>query len=85
LNTLNFFQKDEDRLKLGVEGVYPDHLVEQGKAKPDTRKAVNETLTRPWIKHYFIMQLLRDNLTLWTSDMQDSGQCRLMFVILNRA
>ena len=73
MNTLNFFQKDEDRLKLGVEGVYPDHLVEQGKGKPDTRIAVNETLTRPWIKHYFIMQLLRDTRSQDEMILRDSN------------
>lgn len=60
LTKINIFQKDEDRLKLGVQGVYPDQLIENVKGKGESRYIVNETLTRPWIRHHFIMQLLRD-------------------------
>lgn len=30
-----------------------------------------------------IMQLLRDNLTLWTSDMQGDGKCIFIIVVLH--
>ena len=60
LANINLFQKDEDRLKLGLQGVYPDRLIEPVKGKGDSHHPVNEAMTRPWLKHYFIMQVLRD-------------------------
>jgi len=56
---LQLFRTQRERLKSGVSGTYPDHLVERTKEKPEIRHAVNEPLSRPWIKHYFVMQLLR--------------------------
>ncbi len=57
---LKLFQSDRDRLKLGVQGVYPDRLIEQIKEGELARHPINETLTRPWIRHYFILQQLRE-------------------------
>ncbi len=56
---LKFFQSDEERLKLGAQGTYPEYLIERTKDGTETKHPVNETLTRPWIQHYFILQLLR--------------------------
>lgn len=50
-------------MALGVQGTYPEHLIEPSKEKTDIRHAVNEPLTRPWLKHYFLMQVLRDTAT----------------------
>jgi hypothetical protein len=58
---LQLFQTHKERLKLGVQGLYPSFLVEQPKGKAEIRHPINETLTRPWIKHYFIMQFLRES------------------------
>jgi len=47
-------------LSLGIQGSYPDHLLELAKDKSDARISINEQLTRPWLRHYFIMQMLRE-------------------------
>ncbi len=44
---------------MGCSGTWPDHLAEQSGGKSVRRHPVNERLTRPWIRHYFIMQALR--------------------------
>ncbi|MBI4548598.1 MAG: hypothetical protein HY707_11490, partial [Ignavibacteriae bacterium] len=59
------FQKKWDRFKEGVQGTYPKYLIEQTKQRTEIRYSVNEQITRPWIKHYFITQILRQ------SDTQD--------------
>jgi tetratricopeptide (TPR) repeat protein len=56
---LKIFNSESDRLKLGTLGTFPDHLLEQSNNKVIHRHSVNERLTRPWIRHYFIMQTLR--------------------------
>jgi hypothetical protein len=75
---MNFFQKDEDRLKLGVEGVYPDHLIESIRGKSESRHAVNEALTRPWIRHYFIMQIMRDTKSQDEAVVRDNNLIDLL-------
>jgi hypothetical protein len=60
LKPLQLFQTNEERLGQGIEGVYPDHLIEVTKEKAVVRHAVNEPVTRPWLKHFFLMQSLRD-------------------------
>jgi len=45
---------------MGAQGRYPGHLIEQSKNRSEIRHPVNEQLTRPWIRHYFVMQLLRE-------------------------
>jgi len=57
---LKIFQKDADRLKLGVQGVYPNKLIERTKERSEVQHTVNDALTRPWIKHFFLTQLLRE-------------------------
>jgi len=61
LTQFQLFQKKRDRLKEGIQGTYPEILIEQTKQKTETRHSVNEQLTRPWIKHYFITQILRQS------------------------
>jgi hypothetical protein len=58
---IQLFQSDSERLRLGVSGTYPDHLVEISKEKSESRHPINEQLTRPWMKHYFLSQLLRES------------------------
>lgn len=60
MTQIQLFQTNKERLTLGVQGTYPEHIHETGKEKPTVRLAVNEQLTRPWMKHYFFMQLLRE-------------------------
>lgn len=61
LINLNIFQKESERLALGLQGTFPDHLLENTKEKSGIRHPVNERLTRPWIRHFFIMQKLRES------------------------
>ncbi len=53
------FQTYKERLQGGVEGIFPAQIIESPKPKVEIRHAVNEQLTRPWIKHYFISESLR--------------------------
>ncbi|MBI1804219.1 MAG: hypothetical protein HY033_12695 [Ignavibacteriae bacterium] len=61
---ITIFQTNTDRLKIGVQGIYPDKLLEQTKDHSDVRHPVNDALTRPWIQHFFIAQLLRETNSL---------------------
>jgi hypothetical protein len=54
------FQTSAERLRLGIQGVFPDILIEKTKERTEIRHTINEPLTRPWIRHYFITQLLRE-------------------------
>ena len=56
---LKLFQTDEERLRLGVQGNFPEHLMEQKKDGSEIKQPINESLTRPWIRHYFLIQFLR--------------------------
>ena len=60
---LQLFQTHKERLAHGIEGKYPEHLIEPNKERTDTRHSVNEQLTRPWLRHYFLMQVLRETNT----------------------
>ena len=55
-----FFQTPKERLKLGIEGRYPDHLIENTRENKGLHHSVNEQLTRSWVKHYFIAHQLRE-------------------------
>ena len=61
LRQLIFFEKQEDACGL-AKSAFDDAIAELDARPEDSYK--DATL---------IMQLLRDNLTLWTSDMQDEG------------
>lgn len=55
----------------------PDRACRLAKAAFDDAIAELDTLSEESYKDStLIMQLLRDNLTLWTSDMQGDGKCR---------
>lgn len=58
---IQIFQSSKERLTLGIQGTYPEHLTEIVKDKSEVRHSVNEMQTRPWIRHYFLTQALRDN------------------------
>lgn len=57
---LRFFQKQKERLILGTQGNYPDFLVEQQKGKSEIRNPINESMSRAWLKHYFLTYKLRE-------------------------
>lgn len=57
---LQLFQKQKERLILGIQGSYPDFLIEQQKGKSEIRNPVNEPLSRAWLKHYFLTYKLRE-------------------------
>jgi tetratricopeptide (TPR) repeat protein len=50
-------------LAAGVLGEYPTTLIEVPKEKVEIRHVVNDEMTRPWLKHYFISQSLRLSAT----------------------
>jgi tetratricopeptide (TPR) repeat protein len=57
---LQIFQTEQERLTKGVLGSYPEYLIEMVKGTTEERHPVNEALTRPWMKHLFLLHLLRD-------------------------
>jgi hypothetical protein len=59
----HFFAKNQEKFKSGLQGTFPEHLLEVTKERTEIQHAVNEALTRPWVRHYFIMQLLRNEAT----------------------
>ena len=59
----------------------PDRACHLAKQAFDDAIAELDTLSEESYKDStLIMQLLRDNLTLWTSDMQDSGKLLFMHI-----
>ena len=58
---IQLFKKEKEWLSEGVGGTYPTHLVETPKEKVEVRHPVNEELTRPWLKHYFLSSNLRQS------------------------
>ena len=58
---VQLFQTQKERLQKGIQGTFPEQLIERTKEKSEIRHAINEPLTRPWLKHFFIMQSLRDS------------------------
>ena len=60
----------------------PDRACHLAKQAFDDAIAELDTLSEESYKDStLIMQLLRDNLTLWTSDMQDSGGCSFFYTM----
>src|SRR5258707_11390268 len=57
---IELFQTQKERLTLGVQGTYPGELIEPSKTKVGIRHSVNESLTRPWLRHFFVTQVLRE-------------------------
>jgi tetratricopeptide (TPR) repeat protein len=57
----HFFQTSKERLNLGAQGSYPVNLIEVTKDKTEIKHPVNDTLTRPWLRHYFLTQIVRDS------------------------
>lgn len=57
---LQLFRTHKERLVQGLQGTYPEQLIEPTKEQTDIRHGVNEQLTRPWLRHYFLMQVLRE-------------------------
>jgi hypothetical protein len=58
---LKIFNNEASKVKMGVSGTWPDHLLEPAGNKAPRRHPVNERLIRPWLRHAFIMQALRSS------------------------
>ena len=48
----------KEKLREGADGAYPVALVETTKTKTEVRHEIDEALTRPWIRHHFLNQVL---------------------------
>lgn len=57
---MQLFLSIKDRLSLGATGGYPTSIIEVDREGNQKKHDVHEKVTRPWIKHYFLTQLLRD-------------------------
>ncbi|MBI5475304.1 MAG: hypothetical protein HY964_01045 [Ignavibacteriales bacterium] len=55
------FQTSKERLKSGAQGSFPQNLIELEKDKSEIKHPINEPLTRPWLKHFFLTQPLNDS------------------------
>ncbi len=58
---MQFFLSQKDRLALGSNGAYPNTLIEIDREGSQKKHDVHEKVTRPWIRHYFYTQLLRES------------------------
>ncbi len=56
------FKPTKEKLRNGADGSYPVSLVETTKAKTEVRHDIDETNTRPWVRHYFLGQALHATL-----------------------
>lgn len=61
---ISIFQSKIERLKLGIQGKYPDYLIEVTGKNKEIRHKINEQFTRPWIKFYFHMYAQREEPSL---------------------
>lgn len=73
-----FFLSQKDRLTLGANGAYPSTLIEIDKEGNQRKHDVHEKITRPWIKHYFCTQLLRES---GTADLIEARDRNLIDVL----
>lgn len=56
----HLFKKDNDRVTEGKNGIYPEFLLEPLKGKTEVKHPINESLTRPWLKHFFLTSAIRE-------------------------
>jgi hypothetical protein len=57
---MQLFLTNKDRLILGSNGTYPTSAIEVDKEGNQKKHDISEKFTRPWIKHHFLTQILRD-------------------------
>jgi hypothetical protein len=55
----HLLKPSREKLKEGAQGTSPSHLIETTRSKREARHDVDETITRPWIRHYFLSQIVR--------------------------
>jgi hypothetical protein len=60
LPKFNIFKKYQDRVTEGKAGIYPDFLLEPSKGKTEVKHPINESLSRPWLKHFFLTSAIRE-------------------------
>jgi hypothetical protein len=48
----------KEKLREGADGSWPAVLTETAKNKTEVRHEIDETLTRPWVRHWFLGQVL---------------------------
>lgn len=73
-----FFLSQKDRLTLGANGAYPTTIIEIDKEGSQRKHDVHEKITRPWIRHYFYTQLLRES---GSSDILEARDRNLIDVL----
>ncbi len=60
---MQIFLTHKDRLILGGNGSYPTSIIEVDKEGNQKKHEISEKFSRPWIKHHFQTQILRDTGT----------------------
>jgi hypothetical protein len=55
----SIFRSSRELLQAGIVGQFPSQISEITASRAELRHAVNETLTRPWIRHFFITEALQ--------------------------
>lgn len=53
------FKPVREKLREGAQGISPSQLFESARSKPDIRHEIDEALTRPWVRHYYLAQIVR--------------------------
>ncbi len=79
---MQLFLNYKDRLSLGGIGNYPTSVIEVDKGGNQKKHEVNENLTRPWIKHHFLTQILKENPTDEAIEIRDRNLLEILKISL---
>jgi hypothetical protein len=60
LPKFHLFNKHRDQVAEGKSGAYPEFLLEPLKGKTEVKHPINESLTRPWLKHFFLTYAIHE-------------------------
>jgi len=70
---MQLFLTNKDRLILGSNGTYPTSVIEVDKEGNQKKHDVSEKFSRPWIKHHFLTQILRESGTEEAIESRDKN------------
>jgi hypothetical protein len=70
---MQLFLTNKDRLILGSNGTYPTSVIEVDKEGNQKKHDVSEKFSRPWIKHHFLTQILRESGTEGAIESRDKN------------
>lgn len=79
---MQLFLNYKDRLTLGGIGNYPTSVIEVDRDGDQKKHDVNENFSRPWIRHHFLTQILKENPTDEAIENRDKNLLEILKVTL---